>query len=164
MVVPAPPRPARTLVEMTNVVEVHADSKASPDAVWQLLADVTTWPSWSSFDEASYEREGDTDRHGLGAIRRLRIKKLRSREHVLAFDPPRHFAYDYEGSLPLKNYRGDVTLTPSADGSGGTRITWHSEFDTKIPGIGWGMRRSMKKVLTDLSAQLAKAAESPTAG
>jgi hypothetical protein len=146
---------------MANVVEVHADSKASPDAVWQLLADVTTWPSWSSFDETSYEREGDPPPHGLGAIRRLRVKKLHSRENVLAFDPPSHFAYDYDGSLPLKNYRGDVTLSPAADGSGGTHITWHSEFDTKVPGIGWGMRRAMKRVLTDISTALAKAAEQP---
>lgn len=146
---------------MANVVEVHAVSKAPPEAVWRLLADVTTWPSWSSFDETSYESEGVPAPHGLGAVRRLRVNRLHSREEVVAFEPPRHFAYDYDGSLPLKNYRGDVTLTPSTSGDGGTHITWHSEFDPKIPGTGWAMRAFMKKVLNDVSTSLAKAAESP---
>ena len=42
-------------------------------------------------------------------------------------------------------------------------VPQYPEFDTKIPGIGWGMRRSMKKVLTDLSSQLARAAEATPA-
>ena len=139
----------------TQVIHVEARSAASPPAVWQLLVDVTTWPDWAKFDEATYERDGDPAPHGLGAVRRLRVGPLRSPEAVLRFEPPHRFAYDYDGTLPLRTYRAEVTLTPDLDG---TVIQWHSEFTPKIPFTGWLLRRMLTRVLTDLSGRLAQAA------
>ena len=116
-----------------QVVEAQADSAAGPAGVWRLLADATTWPGWSRFDEASYEREGSPPPHGVGAVRRFRVGPLRSRETVLAFEPPARLSYDYEGSLPIRGYRADVTLTGR---DGGTRISWRAEFDGRFPGLG----------------------------
>lgn len=141
-----------------QVVEVHADSTASPKAVWRLLADGTTWTGWARFDEASYEREGVPTSHGVGAIRRFRIGRLRSRETVLVFDPPNQLSYDYAGSLPVKDYRADVTLTEQARG---TRITWHSEFAGRLPLTGRLLRAILTRVLQDLATRLARAAEAP---
>jgi hypothetical protein len=138
-----------------QVIHVEARSAASRPAVWQLLADVTTWTDWAQFDEATYERDGDHAPHGLGAVRRLRVGPLSSRERVLRFEPPHRFAYDYDGTLPLRTYRADVTLTPDGDG---TIIHWHSEFTPKIPFTGWLLRRMLTRVLTDLSERLAQAA------
>ena len=137
-------------------IHVHADSTASPQEVWPLLADATTWSDWAGFDETGYQTEGSPDRDGLGAVRRMRFGRLRSLERVLAFEPDRHFAYDYDGTLPLKDYRADVRLTPH---EGGTRITWDSEFAGKWPMSGPLLRRQLTKVLQDIANRLARTAE-----
>ena len=138
-----------------QVVEAYADSAASPAAVWQLLADATTWPAWSRFDEASYEREGSPPPHGAGAVRRFRVGPLRSRETVLAFDPPARLSYDYEGWLPIRGYRADVTLS---EHDRGTRISWRAEFDGRLPGVGPLVRLVLTRVLGDVASRLAAAA------
>lgn len=144
-----------------QVVKVHADSTAAPDAVWRLLADVRTWPDWSRFDEADYEREGDPPPHGVGAVRRFRTGRMWSRETVLTFDPPARFSYDYVGSLPIRDYRADVTLSALDDG--GTRITWQSRFTGRYPLSGPLVRLLLTRVLRELATQLARAAESSPA-
>ena len=50
-----------------------------------------------------------------------------------------------------------LSLIPEA---GGTRITWTSSFEPKIPGTGWLFQRMMTKVLGDLTAALATHAAS----
>jgi hypothetical protein len=140
-------------------VEISTESKAATEEVWRLLADVTTWPSWSSFDEASYERLGDPAPHGVGAARAFRIGRFRSVDTVLRFSPPTHLAYDYRGPLPIKDYRAEVELTPIASG---TRITWRCDFVPRIPLTGRLMRVVLRKVLGDLSRQLAIGAERST--
>lgn len=138
--------------------EVHttAFSAASPDQVWQLLADATTWTDWAGFNEAHYEREGAPSRHGVGAVRRFRIGLLSSRENVLRYEPERHFSYDYDGSLPLAAYRGDVQLSRHR---GGTRIVWRAEFAARWPLTGPLLRKGMTKVLATIAVRLALAAE-----
>lgn len=137
-------------------VHTTAFSSASPDQVWQLLADVSTWTDWAGFDEAHYEREGAPSRHGVGAVRRFRIGLLSSREHVLRFEPPRQLSYDYDGSLPLVAYRGDVQLSRHR---GGTRIVWRAEFSARWPLTGPLLRKGMTKVLGTIAVRLALAAE-----
>ena len=139
-----------------QMVDVHAATTASPEAVWRLLADVRTWTEWARFDQATYEREGTPPPHGVGAIRRFRVGRLRSKETVLVFDPPRQLSYDYAGSLPIKEYRADVMLSEQP---GGTRIAWHSEFTGKLPLSGPLLRAALTKVLQDLASRLATAAE-----
>lgn len=117
-----------------HTIDVHATSTAPPEAVWALLADVTTWPDWSDFEEAVVERPGTNAPQGVGALRRLKLGRTRSREEIVAFDPPRHVAYTLLSGLPLRNYRGDVTLT--ATSTGGTDIHWQSRFSPRIPGTG----------------------------
>ena len=138
-----------------QVIDVEAHSTAPRPVVWRLLSDVTTWPTWADIDEATYDQPGEPPPHGLGAVRRLRIGRLRSRETVLLFQPDQHFAYDYVGTLPLRDYRADVTLTETGTG---TTIRWHSEFTSKIPLTGWLLRRGLTRVLRTLSGQLADAA------
>ena len=127
--------------------------------MWDLLADVTTWPSWTGFSETSYEREGEPSPDGVGAIRRLRMGPLRSKEQVLAFEPPTRFSYDYTGTLPFDRYVATVTLTPAGTG---TTIDWRSEFEAKWPLAGGALRLLMTFVLGDIAKRLARAAERPS--
>jgi uncharacterized protein YndB with AHSA1/START domain len=137
-------------------IHVEATSTASPAEVWQLLSDVTTWTTWAGFTEAAYERPGDADPHGAGAVRRFKIGPLRSRERVLEADAPHTFAYDYEGTLPITDYRAEVTLTPTADG--GTQITWHSEFGGRVPLAAALVRPMLAASLRMTATRLARAA------
>jgi uncharacterized protein YndB with AHSA1/START domain len=126
-----------------QTIDVHADLAAPIERVWGLVEDAATWSDWAGFDEAAYEQEGSPDRHGLGAVRRFRVGPLRSREHVLAYEPPTHFAYDYDGSLPIRDYRADITLSENGEG---TRVRWRSEFSPRIPLTGALFRLMLTRV------------------
>ncbi|MEY3360614.1 MAG: hypothetical protein RL531_333 [Actinomycetota bacterium] len=115
-------------------VRVH--TAAPPADVWDLLVDATGWPRWTPVPTAVYERDGEPAPHGIGAIRRLGRGRLVSREEVVAFEAPHHFAYVLLSGLPLRAYRADVHLVP--DGSG-TEIEWSGGFDatSRVAGSFW---------------------------
>lgn len=93
------------------------------------LADATSWPRWSPIGAAEVERRGP----GLGEIRRFTTGRVISREEVIAFEPPRRFAYRLLSGLPLRDYCAEVVITPAGDGS---RIEWTSTFRGRWPGSG----------------------------
>lgn len=108
-------------------IEEHASSRASVEQVWALLSDVTTWSQWATFTSSELERPGDGDPNGVNAIRRFhRGPKKITRERVVAFDAPNHYAYVLLEGVPVDDYRADVTLTPAA--TGGTEIAWVSSY------------------------------------
>ena len=137
-------------------IDVYARSTAAPQAVWALLADATTWPAWSDFEEAVIERPDADGGQGVGSLRRFKVGRTRSREEIVAFEPPRHVAYLLLSGLPLRDYRGDVELTATPDG--GTDIHWHSEFVPKIPGTGKWVVRRLGRFIDALARALANAA------
>ncbi len=139
------------------IVDVRKDSTAPVETIWRFLADVTTWVEWSSFDEASYAKEGEPAPHGVGAERAFRIGPFRSVDTVRSFDPPNRLAYGYSGPIPMKNYRAEVTLTPYGSG---TRIRWRAQFSPRIPLTGRLIQAVLGKVFRDLSSGLSRAAES----
>ncbi|MFM7270235.1 MAG: SRPBCC family protein [Actinomycetes bacterium] len=118
----------------TYVVRTRAE--APIERVWDLLVDATGWPRWTRIPRATYEREGEPAPHGVGAIRRMGAGRMVSREEVVAYDAPHHFAYVLHSGLPLRGYRADVHL--AADGSG-TTIEWSGGFDSnsRIAGTFW---------------------------
>lgn len=135
-------------------IDVHADLAAPIEEVWKLLEDVTTWSDWAGFDEAVYDTEGTPDRHGTGAVRRFRVGPLRSHERVLAYEPPVHLGYDYDGSLPIRDYRADVTLAETAEG---TSVTWRAAFTPAIPLTGTVLRLMLAGVLRRTLTRLGRA-------
>jgi len=137
-------------------IDVHERSTAAPEAVWALLADATTWPAWSDFEEAVIERPDPTGGQGVGSRRRFRFGRTRSLEEIVVFEPPHHVAYLLLSGLPLRDYRGDVELTATPDG--GTDIHWHSQFVPKIPGTGKWVVRKLGGFIEDLARALATAA------
>ncbi|MBK5287638.1 MAG: SRPBCC family protein [Acidimicrobiia bacterium] len=140
----------------TYVVDLERVTTAAPEMVWRWLADASSWSQWTKLSRTVLEREGSPEPDGVGAVRKFTRSGGSSREEVVAFDPPRHFAYELRSGLPIRNYRSDVRLTPEGTG---TRISWHSEFDRKYPGTGALMRRLIRFVLSDISASLVRHAE-----
>jgi hypothetical protein len=136
--------------------------------VWELVADLRTWAHWGDWAETNLEREGTPPPDGLGAIRRLTSaprgivrRPIVSREEVVEFEPPRRLAYELLSGLPLRDYRGEITLT---EADGGTEITWRSEFEPKIPGTGGLFRRALGKFIADAAKRLAAEAERRAGG
>ena len=134
-------------------LDAEVRSSTAPERVWELLADVGTWPEWADFDEAAVESGS-----GLGEIRSFRHGRTRTRERVTVFEPPHRFGYDLVSGLPIRGYHAEVTLTPYGDG---THIRWHSTFRARVPGTGWLIRRSLQRFVADTAGRLARAAERP---
>jgi hypothetical protein len=89
----------------------------------------------------------------VGAIRVFRKGKTIGRDQVAGLIPDRRFSYLHLSGLPVRDYRGDVDLEPTADG---TRIRWHISFRPKVPGTGWlmwwGIDRFAKQCARGLAA------------
>jgi len=139
--------------------KVEALSLASPDAVFAVLADVPRWQEWAGpvVPRSSYEREGVAEPGGLGAIRRLGVGPLSSREEIVAYEPPRHLGYVLLNGRKRHDYRADVELESLPDG--GTRIVWIGSFRPPIPGTGPLMLRGFQGLVAGFARRLAARAE-----
>lgn len=134
-------------------------SEAAPQAVWDALADVPSWPRWTTAQRASYEREGVPVPGGVGAIRRIGVGPMISREEIVAFEPPRKMSYTMLSGMPVKNYLAHVELR---DERGGTAISWTASFDPKVPGTGPVLRLVLAAALKKFAKSLARFAASPS--
>src|SRR5436305_6916648 len=119
-------------------------SCASPDAVYGLLADGATWPSWAGIDSFELRQPGDTGGESRNAVRLFRTGRVRSVERLVELVPGRRLSYLLLSGLPLRDYRADVDLLPA---DGGTLIRWHSTFVAKRPGTGWLYRRILGRFI-----------------
>jgi uncharacterized protein YndB with AHSA1/START domain len=138
--------------------EVTARSKAAPEKVFALLADAAGWSSWAGpmIVRSWWEREGTPAPGGVGAIRRLGLERLGSREEIVAYDPPHHLAYTILSGLPVRDYRADVVIEPDGDGS---RIVWAGTFTAKLPGTAAALRLFLRTTIGSFSRRLAAQAE-----
>lgn len=138
-------------------ISARATSTAPPEAVWRLLADVTTWSEWADFDRSELERAADDGSQGVGSIRRFRRGRLTTRERVIASHPPTHLAYELVSGLPIRDYNANVVLVPTE--SGGTEIRWDSRFRSRWPVPGGLLRPGLARFVQATATNLARAAE-----
>ena len=136
----------------TQDIDARGWSAADPDTVYALLADGTTWPTWSGIGSFELREAGDGDPEGLGAIRVFRTGRTTSVERVVERKPGRRFSYELLDGMPLRGYRADVDLEP--DGTG-TAIRWHSTFRAGRPGTGWLYRLLLGRFIRDCVKGLA---------
>ncbi len=140
-----------------TTIDVEHTTSAAPEAVWRLLADITTWSDWGEWDVARLKSGGSVDGEGVGTVRELHVGRNRSVEKLIVFEPPRRLAYALVGgNLPVRNYRGEVTLEPTADG--GTTIRWTSTFKAKVPGTAGIVAGKLRPFLADTARRVGDAA------
>ena len=133
-------------------IEHHATTTADPATVYALLRDGASWPTWSPIDSFRLERPGTDEPEGVGAVRELVNGRITGHDTIVALVPDRRFSYTHVSTLPVRNYRGDVDLEPVAEG---TAIRWVSQFDPKLPGTGWILRRGLDGFIAKLTGGLA---------
>ena len=133
-------------------IDITTVSSAPRQAVWALLADATSWPRWSAFDEA--EVEGPA---GVGQRRWLRRAGATRCDEVIAFEPHRRLAYTLHSGLPVREHHAEVTLMPGA--GGGTAIRWRAVCRPAVPGTGWMVRRHLQPAIAEIAEDLARAAQ-----
>lgn len=129
-------------------------TSASPAAVWTLLADSSSWPTWTPIEEGVIERPAESD--GTGEIRRFKTGRVKVREQIVVSEQERRLSYVLLGGLAVRDYRADVDLK-NVDGS--TEIRWHTEFVAKFPGSGWLYRRALQKATQEFVDGLVVGAE-----
>jgi Polyketide cyclase / dehydrase and lipid transport len=136
-----------------RTIDITARSGAGVADLYALLADGTTWPSWSSIESFELEQAGDPPPEGVGAIRVYRRGRTTGRDQITELVPERRFAYASLSGLPVRDYLGEVDLDPTPTGS---VIHWRASFLPKFPGTGWMLERGVRKFLDDTAQGLAR--------
>jgi hypothetical protein len=141
-------------------IDIRVLTTAGSDAVYALLRDGMTWPTWSPLDSFELEAPADDEPEGVGAIRVFRTGRVATRERIVELVPDKRLSYRLLSGLAIRDYRADVDLDTDADG---TTIHWHSTFRPKVLGTGWLYRRSLSRFIErcakGLAARAAQAAQ-----
>jgi Polyketide cyclase / dehydrase and lipid transport len=136
-------------------IDVRVSTMAAPGAIYELLRDGATWPTWSPLGSFELTRPGDDEPEGVGAIRVFRTGRVTSTERVAELVPDTRFSYELVSGLAIRDYRADVDLHTD---DGVTTIHWHSSFRPKLPGSGWLYQWSLSRFIERCARGLAKAA------
>ncbi|WP_130293229.1 SRPBCC family protein [Pseudonocardia sediminis] len=121
------------------------------DRVWAVLADHEGMSSWAPGLKVELTRPGTTEPNGVGAVRRVGIGSPGPIvEEIVTFEPGQRLGYRALAGVPLRNYRGEVTLRPSGSG---TEITYTVDADKRLP---FGESLAVKGLATVLVSGLVR--------
>jgi hypothetical protein len=131
--------------------------------VYRLLADSSTWSTWSPFTAVTLIEQAPGGGEGVGAVKHTRFRGMTGRERIVALTPDRQFSYAYIGGV-LRPYIRDYVAVIDLEVEGdGTAIHWHSAYYSRFAGSGVLPRRSLSVFLQRCADGLADAASSPPA-
>jgi uncharacterized protein YndB with AHSA1/START domain len=140
-------------------VEARFMVRAPAAVIWAALADSRGWPAWSPNDSAEIVREGDPVPDGVGCIRIFRTGRVTVKEEITAFEPEGRVAYRLLSGIPVRDYTGEVTLTPDPDDPAVTGLVWRSSWRPKYPLTRGALRRGFRDVVDRWGAALVTHAE-----
>lgn len=97
-------------------------------------------------------RDGDTERNGVGSVRRLKVGPLPWFEETVTKAVPNELIeYRITKGSPLRDHRGEMRFAPAGTGS---RLTYVIEFGAVLPRldklIAVGLERGIGKNLPDV--------------
>jgi hypothetical protein len=104
----------------------------SPDAVWSVLADGASWPSWDSGVDAV---EGRIE---MGETIKIRSQAAPGRAFpvkVTRFEPPAHLRFS--GGMPLGLFRGVRTYEVSPGAGGQVTFRMREEYTGPLLPLIW---------------------------
>ena len=136
-------------------VRAEATTRATPETLWALLADATSYAEWGPWNASGWE---DPNVKGKGALRSMRYGRKTTVERILELDENRRLVYNVERGIPVRNYRAEVTLTPTPTG---TNILWTAEWDKTL--LGRAVQWKLRTLYPDIMQRLVAAAEAADA-
>lgn len=123
-------------------VEARAESTASPDKVFAVLADHERWPEWfPSLRDVKVLGPAE----GVGARRRVVIPGMTVDEEFIVWDPGARWAFTGYAARPrfTRSLVEDCVLTPLP--GGGTAITYTMYMDP-VGVAGFVVKRSVGRM------------------
>ena len=126
---------------------------ASIDTVWAVLSDHEGMNSWGPGIKVRLEEEGAETRNGVGAVRRIStpLPVPAIVEEITTFEPGECLGYRARAGVPLKDYSGEVRLTPHGSG---TEIAYSVSAHGKLPALD---RVATQAIASTLLAALVRA-------
>ena len=112
--------------------EATSTIAASPQAVWAVLSDGASWPSWDSGVDAV---EG---RIAMNETIKIRSQAAPGRAfpvQVTRFDPPAHLRFS--GGMPLGLFRGVRTYEVSEEADGQVAFRMREEYSGPLLPLVW---------------------------
>jgi uncharacterized protein YndB with AHSA1/START domain len=142
------------------IVKATERSSADPDRVYELVSNAELWTTWAGVlaPKSEWVRQGSPAPDGVGAIRKVGMWPVWVREETTAAEPGRRHEYKLRNKGPIKEYTGEVLLTPRETG-GGTDIEWTVRFTELVPGTGRALHVGVQQLINALSKKLARGAE-----
>jgi uncharacterized protein YndB with AHSA1/START domain len=133
-------------------VAAEGTTDASRAAVWALVADANTYPVWGPWNAGGYEPQSTGP--ARPAMRQwFRYGRTTSRERILEVDDCERIVYTVERGVPVKNYRAEIVLSDTADG---THVSWSAEWDNTL--LGRLVQRKLREFYPDMMTRLLAAA------
>lgn len=142
------------------VVEAH--SGAPPQTVFAVLADAPRWHEWAGPAVPRSSWATGSPPGGVGAVRRLGLGPLSSREEIVEHDPPHRLSYALRSGEGLHHYRATVDLQTQPDG--GTHIVWSGTVETSVPGLATPLASAFRRLAAGFATRLARQAEQAPLG
>ena len=132
------------------MIAVHAERTldAPIDGVFEVLADHANYDRFGWIRRAELVRPGESDRNGVGALRRVAIGPLVFEEAVTEFEPPTRLSYlILKINAPAFRHEGGTVDLGELPG-GRTGAVWTSEFELAVPGAGRLLERAIAPVFS----------------
>lgn len=152
------PRDISWIAQAPISIEGRTTTTASPQQVFDVLADHERWPEWFP-NVRSVEVTGPAE--GVGARRRVRVPGAVVEEEFIVWDPAERWSFTGTAAKPgfVRSLVEDCRLEPTA--TGGTTISYTMHLDP-APGYGLlvkvaagGIRKSIQKAVEQLSKRAA---------
>ncbi len=147
-----------------STVHVEKTIAAPIDRVFEVISDHAGYSRFPGIRSSELVREGEVERNGVGALRRIHSRPLLFVEEITGFERPTRLDYLIrEVNAPLHHQGGSMVLSERGPDS---HIVWTSTFDFTIPVIrrpvgalaGVFVSRAFGKVLDEVE-RLAAATE-----
>jgi uncharacterized protein YndB with AHSA1/START domain len=121
---------------MRRSIRVTKRINASPQAVFDVLADHAHYDRFDGIRRSVLAEPGNPTPNGLGAVRWVWLGPFRFEEEMTFFEPPVRLDYLIRDvrNLPFRHEGGSIRLSPAAAGE--TDAVWTSSFEIPIPVVG----------------------------
>jgi uncharacterized protein YndB with AHSA1/START domain len=146
-------------------VRLQVELDAPVEGVFDAMADHGRYDRVRPIKESELLREGETDRNGVGAVRKLVVAGglLRFEEEVTAYERPSRLDYLIIAvNFPVEHDGGSIRFEPTASG---TKVLWTSTFRITTPLIGGAMGAALKvgldRSFTQMLEDAARIASAP---